>query len=146
MAVADNIKIDKAQLKSLVYDIMKEMKASQNGQADSSPRLSKADYEALMKLLNKSKSKKQRNNYDYDRKMDLLERIIRLEEGQIRIEEKMDTRFDDMNKRFDDMNKRFDDFNKRFEDMNKRFNTFLWIVSAGFAFLSLLIVLLKLFS
>lgn len=96
--------------------------------------------------------------------MDLLERVIRLEEGQYRIENNMDDRFDamqtqinvrfdgvnkrldDMNSRLNDTNNRFNDVNKRFDDINKRFNMFFWIVTSGFTFLSLLIVLLKIFG
>ena len=168
-----SITLKKSELKTLIYEIMDQRKANQNGAATTFPRLTKTEYETIIQdAVGKDKSKNRRYSYErYDRRMDLLERVIRLEEGQHRIEDNMDTRFDstqtqinvrfdnvnsrfddvnnrlnDMNKRFEDMNKRFGDMNKRFEDINKRFNMFFWIVTSGFTLLSLLIVLLKLFS
>ncbi|MEW5944567.1 MAG: hypothetical protein AB1742_00055 [bacterium] len=88
---------------------------------------------------------------------DIMERIIRLEEGQKTIIETMNVRFEAvdkrfdailtyMNKRFEDVNKRFEDVNKRFDDVNKRFddvgNRFLMLtalMTIGFIALGILI-------
>ncbi len=59
----------------------------------------------------------------------------------------VDKRFDDMNQRFGDINQRFDDMNqsvtKRLDDMNQRLTdmhrtlqTFMWVVSGWFTFLT----------
>ena len=93
-------------------------------------------------------------------KLNLIERIVRVEEGikslseQIKLfVETTNKRFDDVNKRFDDVNrrfgdvnKRFDDVNNRFDDINKRFDRQTWLITAGFAFLSILITLITIFA
>ena len=86
-------------------------------------------------------------------KLNLIERIVRVEEGikslgeQIKlILETTNKRFDDVNNRFDDVNKRFDDVNNRFDDINKRFDRQTWLITAGFAFLSILITLITIFA
>ena len=97
-------------------------------------------------------------------KLNLIERIVRVEEGikslgeQIKlIVETTNKRFEELsnqiklvlettNKRFDDINKRFDDNNKRFDDINKRFDRLTWLITAGFAFLSILLTLITIFA
>ncbi len=97
-------------------------------------------------------------------KLNLIETIVRVEEGiknlseQIKlIVETTNKRFDDVNKRFEDLstqiklvlettNKRFDDVNNRFDDINKRFDRQTWLITAGFAFLSILITLITIFA
>ncbi len=86
-------------------------------------------------------------------KLTLIERIVRVEEGIKSLGEQikliLDTtnkRFDDVNNRFDDVNNRFDDVNNRFDDINKRFNRQTWLITAGFAFLSILITLITIFA
>lgn len=153
----DTITLNKSELKDLIYKILDERKDNQKSKAVTFEASSTEDYEAVFQD-GKEKSEERRYSHErYDRRMDLLERVIRLEEGQHRIESNMNTRFeamqtqinirfDNVNKRFDNVNKRFDDVNKHFDDMNKRFNMFFWIITSGFTFLSLLIVLLKLFA
>jgi len=51
---------------------------------------------------------------------EIVERLIRLEEGQKNIE----TRFDDVNRSFDDVNRRIDDLRS---EMNSRFDTIQWM-------------------
>ena len=67
--------------------------------------------------------------------IELLERIIRLEEGQKIIIEIMNARFELIDKRFDDVNNRFDDINNRFQMLT----TFM---SIGFFILGILISVL----
>ncbi len=60
-----------------------------------------------------------------DREIDLLERMVRVEEGLKNIAEQMQKGFEYMDKRFEQMDKRFEQVDKRFEDMqysiNKKF-------------------------
>ncbi len=77
-----------------------------------------------------------------DRDTELLERMVRVEEGiknQIEITRQG---FENMEKRFVE---RFEAVDKRFEDMqhymDKRFNVQTWIISAGFAMMTILMSL-----
>ena len=104
-------------------------------------------------------------------KLNLIERIVRVEEGIKNLSEQIklilettnkrfddlstqiklvlettNKRFDDVNNRFDDVNNRFDDVNNRFDDINKRFDRQTWLITAGFAFLSILITLITIFA
>ncbi len=64
-------------------------------------------------------------------KLNLIERIVRVEEGIKSLGEQIKLILETTNKRFDDVNNRFD-------DINKRFNRQTWLITAGFAFLSIL--------
>ena len=79
-------------------------------------------------------------------KLNLIERIVRVEEGIKSLGEQIKLILETTNKRFDDVNKRFDDVNKRFDDVNKRFNRQTWLITAGFAFLSILLTLITIFA
>ncbi len=79
-------------------------------------------------------------------KLNLIERIVRVEEGIKSLNEQIKLILETTNKRFDDVNKRFDDVNKRFDDVNKRFDRQTWLITAGFAFLSILLTLITIFA
>ena len=72
-------------------------------------------------------------------KLNLIERIVRVEEGIKSLSEQIKLIVETTNKRFDDVNNRFD-------DINKRFNRQTWLFIAGFAFLSILITLITIFA
>ena len=72
-------------------------------------------------------------------KLNLIERIVRVEEGIKRLSEQIKLILETTNKRFDDVNKRFDDVNKRFDRQT-------WLITAGFAFLSILLTLITIFA
>jgi len=57
--------------------------------------------------------------------------------------EAVDKRFEAIDKRFEAMEKRFEAVDKRFESLEKRFTFMQWFMGFGFAFLSILIVLIK---
>ncbi len=90
-------------------------------------------------------------------KLNLIERIVRVEEGIKNLSEQIKLIVETTNKRFEDLstqiklvlettNKRFDDVNNRFDDINKRFDRQTWLITAGFAFLSILITLITIFA
>ena len=69
---------------------------------------------------------------DYqEKKLSLIERIVRVEEGIKNLSEQIKLIIDTTNKRFDDINKRFD--------------RQTWLLIAGFAFLSILLTLITIF-
>ncbi len=65
-------------------------------------------------------------------KLNLIERIVRVEEGIKNISEQIKLILETTNKRFDDVNKRFD--------------RQTWLITAGFAFLSILLTLITIFA
>ena len=85
------------------------------------------------------------------KQLELIERIVRVEEGQkatIDLIKEMqrsmerglnqvDKRFEQVDKRFEQVDKRFEQADKRFqdlrEDMNKRFVFIQWFMGIGFA-------------
>ena len=71
-------------------------------------------------------------------KLSLIERIVRVEEGIKSISDQIKLVIETTNKRFDDVNKRFDDVNKRFDRQTL-------LITAGFAFLSILLTLITIF-
>jgi len=90
-------------------------------------------------------------------KLNLIERIVRVEEGIKSLGEQIKLIVETTNKRFEELNnqiklvlettnKRFDDNNKRFDDINKRFDRLTWLITAGFAFLSILLTLITIFA
>ena len=68
---------------------------------------------------------------DQGKKLSLIERIVRVEEGIKNLSEQIKLIIDTTNKRFDDVNKRFD--------------RQTWLITAGFAFLSILLTLITIF-
>jgi len=72
-------------------------------------------------------------------KLNLIERIVRVEEGIKYLSEQIKLILETTNKRFDDVNKRFDDVNKRFDRQT-------WLITAGFAFLSILLTLITIYA
>lgn len=97
-----------------------------------------------------------------DIKIDIYERIVRVEEELKHQRElihevlkMMDKRFEemrtDMDKRFEQVDKRFEDMrtdmNARFEQVDKRFNMMMWFMGIGFTLITTIItgafVLLK---
>ena len=68
---------------------------------------------------------------DQEKKLSLIERIVRVEEGIKNLSEQIKLIIDTTNKRFDDVNKRFD--------------RQTWLITAGFAFLSILLTLITIF-
>ncbi len=65
-------------------------------------------------------------------KLNLIERIVRVEEGIKNLNEQIKLILETTNKRFDDVNKRFD--------------RQTWLITAGFAFLSILLTLITIFA
>jgi len=65
-------------------------------------------------------------------KLNLIERIVRVEEGIKSLNEQIKLILETTNKRFDDVNKRFD--------------RQTWLITAGFAFLSILLTLITIFA
>lgn len=51
---------------------------------------------------------------------EIIERLVRLEEGQVSLNKRLDDLIVSINSRFDDVNKRFDDVNKRIDGLEKR--------------------------
>lgn len=105
-----------------------------------------------------------------ERELDLIERIVRLEEGQKDLAQQMNLRFQQVDKRFEDLmhyqdkhfeqvdkrfeqidrrfeqvDKRFEQSDKRIEDlinsMNRRFKTHEWIMGFGFLLVSTLVTI-----
>ncbi len=62
----------------------------------------------------------------------------------------VDKRFEMMQKsmdnRFEQVDKRFDDVNKRFDDVNKKFSMMVWMMTAGFTIIAIVITLLTIFA
>jgi len=71
-----------------------------------------------------------------DREIDLLERMVRVEEGLKSLAENMDRRFEAMNTRFEAIDKRFED---QSTTMNQRFNQMSAYFTTGFLVLGVLI-------
>lgn len=73
---------------------------------------------------------------------ELMERMVRVEEGLKTQAELMRQGFEQMEKRFEQMDKRFEQVDKRFEDMqysiDKRFSVLQWVMGIGFTLLAAL--------
>ena len=78
------------------------------------------------------------------KQLELLERIVRVEEGQKatidlikEMQRSMERGLNQVDKRFEQVDKRFEQVDKRFqdlrEDMNKRFAFIQWFMGIGFA-------------
>ena len=97
-----------------------------------------------------------------ERRLDLIERIVRVEEAIKNQNLLMEQRFEMMEKRFEAMDKRFEDLihqiDKRFEeiigqmdkrfselreDMNRRFATMQWMMFFGFTLIGLMVTVYR---
>ena len=83
---------------------------------------------------------------DFDRELELRERIVRVEEELKRQRELMMEGFKRMDERFEAVDKRFEAVDKRFESFDKRFSLLQWTILAGFSLMTLFIGLLSYFS
>ena len=83
-------------------------------------------------------------------KLNLIERIVRVEEGIKSLGEQIKLIVETTNKRFEELNNQIklvlETTNKRFDDINKRFDRLTWLITAGFAFLSILLTLITIFA
>ncbi|MFP4563221.1 MAG: hypothetical protein ACLFRY_07900 [Spirochaetia bacterium] len=97
------------------------------------------------------------------KELELLERVVRVEEGLKNIAELMrqgfeqmekrfeqvDKRFEQMEKRFEQVDKRFEDIqynmDKRFEQVDKRFSQIQWVMGIGFTLLAALMGIFNFF-
>ncbi len=75
-----------------------------------------------------------------DRELDLLERIIRVEEELKSQRELIKFGFEQMDKRFESMQKQIDE---RFAQSDKRFNMIQWFLAMGFTVISLMIAFVR---
>ena len=86
-----------------------------------------------------------------ERRLDLVERVVRVEEAIERLSEMIKYQGEMTNKRFEAMDKRFEDIigqmDKRFgelrEDMNRRFATMQWTMFFGFTLIGLMITVYR---
>lgn len=85
-----------------------------------------------------------------DREIDLLERMVRVEEGLKNVIEQMEKgfgymekRFEQIDKRFEQVEKRFEQIDKRFESFETRFNRITAVITVGFLVLGTLITVFK---
>ena len=99
--------------------------------------------------------------YSEQEKLNLVERIVRVEDAikaqNEKIElllhqmdkrfEQVDKRFEQVDKRFEQVDKRFEQVDKRFDDlihyMDKRFSVTQWIIGLGF---TLIVVMMSIFE
>lgn len=81
------------------------------------------------------------------REVDLLERMVRVEEGLKNIAEQMQKGFEYMEKRFEQVDKRFEQVDKHFEDMqhymDRRFSQLQWMIGIGFTAITVFMGLLN---
>ena len=73
-----------------------------------------------------------------ERELDLVERVIRVEEELKNLREVMEVRFEAVNKRFEAVD-------KRFEDMDTRFLQLQWSMGIGFTVLAALMAVFNFF-
>ena len=73
-----------------------------------------------------------------ERELDLIERIVRVEEEVKSLRVVMEARFVGVDKRFESVDKRFESIDQRFEDMNRRFSQLQWMMGIGFTLLAAL--------
>ena len=90
-----------------------------------------------------------------ERRLDLIERVVRVEEAIERLSEMIKYQGEMTNKRFEDLihqiDKRFEDIigqmDKRFselrEDMNRRFATMQWMMFFGFTLIGLMVTVYR---
>ena len=81
-----------------------------------------------------------------NREMDLLERMVRVEEELKNQRELMNIGFTSMDKRFEQIGKRFEQVDKRFESFEKRFNRITAILAIGFITVTTLITVFQFLS
>ena len=80
--------------------------------------------------------------YKRDREIDLLERMVRVEEELKSQRELMKQGFETVDKRFESMQKQTD---SRFESMDKRFSSLQWFMGIGFTMLAIILTVFKYF-
>ncbi len=78
-----------------------------------------------------------------DREIELLERMVRVEEGLKNVSEQMQKGFGYMEKRFEQIDKRFEQVDKRFESFETRFTRITAVITVGFLVLGTLITVFK---
>lgn len=76
-------------------------------------------------------------------KLNILERLTRVEEELKALRGEMQARFEAIDKRFEVLR---GEMNTRFEAIDKRFTLLTWFIGVGFFLLALLIALLKIFG
>ena len=77
------------------------------------------------------------------KRLELLERVVRLEEGQKNILARLGAMQQETNRRFDDLIHYVD---KRFEQVERRFRFQQWLIGGGFALLVFLMTLYTFFA
>ena len=82
-------------------------------------------------------------SYRSEREIELLERMVRVEEGLKNVIEQMQKGFGYMEKHFEQIEKRFEQIDKRFESFESRFNRITAVITVGFIVLGTLITVLK---
>ena len=80
-----------------------------------------------------------------DRELDLVERVVRVEEELKNLRGVMEVRFNAVQTEFKGVYQRFEDVNKRFEDMDKRFTHLQWTMGLGFSVLAALMAVFNFF-
>jgi exonuclease VII large subunit len=103
-------------------------------------KISSEIMETLEERLSELMEKKLRLNEERLKELTLLERIIRVEEELKALRELEGKRFESLMR---EMNARFEAMNVRFESLEKRMNFMQWLITAGFAFLGVLLARLK---
>ena len=85
--------------------------------------------------------------YSEQEKLNLVERIVRVEDAIKAQNEKIELLLHQMDKRFEQVDKRFEQVDKRFDDlihyMDKRFSVTQWIIGLGF---TLIVVMMSIFE
>ncbi len=79
----------------------------------------------------------------YFNEIELIERIVRVEEELKSQRELMLMGFEQMNKRFEQVDKRFEQVDKRFEDVNSKFTMMFAFMTLGFTILATMMTVFK---
>jgi len=79
----------------------------------------------------------------YFNEIELIERIVRVEEELKSQRELMMAGFEHINKRFEQVDKRFEQVDKRFEDVNSRFTMMFTFMTLGFTILAAMMTIFK---
>ena len=81
--------------------------------------------------------------YSRYQRVDLLERIVKVEEAIKFLQEEIKQLREDMNKRFEQVDKRFESMEKRFESMERAMSRMFQFMTPGFSVIVVLISLYK---
>jgi len=79
--------------------------------------------------------------YRERREIDLVERVVRVEEGLHNLHELMQRQLKFMEQQFEQVNRRFEQVDKRFEEVDKRFAMLQWFMGLGFSGIAVLMAL-----